>query len=250
MRENQDWLRRFQEGRHAVLGSGRLGTTLKNGMKALNFRMETEPDLADIIWICIPENSIDEDLVRGIRNRNPLAVLVHTSGYLPASVLKLRPDDPAASLHPAYSFSRPLPSMPAGILWTVEGDAAVLPALEHMVSQWQGTAVRIAEERKPAYHLACVLLANLALVPIAAAETLTNSLGLDFVRMYDSLARPILGSADLSDVGNRLTGPAARGDRETISAQLEWLRVNRPDLVDLVDTLSRWILDHPPGPPS
>ena len=248
MSKNQDWVSRFQEGCHAVLGSGRLGTTLKNGLKALTLRMETEPDRADIIWLCIPEKSIDKELVRGIRSRNPLAVLVHTSGYLPASVLKLRPDDPAASLHPAYSFSRPLPSMPAGIFWTVEGDACLLPALEHIVAQWQGSAFRIAADRKPAYHLACVLLANLALVPIAAAETIANSLGLDFVRMYDSLARPILGSANLSDVRNRLTGPAARGDRKTISAQLEWLRSNRPDMVGLVDTLSRWILEHPPDP--
>lgn len=242
------WQKRFQNGLHAVVGLGRLGKTLSNGLVTAGHRVTGEVVSADVLWFCVPESEFNGERVRAVIRDNPSAARIHTSGFLPATILGTDPGTPVASLHPAYSFPEPLSAMPSGVFWTMEGDGVLLPLLAGLVDDWQGNHAVIAADHKPAYHIVCVLLANLSMVPVSLAEQLIEDTGLPLDKLVGSLTLPLLHAVGKEGRVPAITGPAARGDRETVERQLHWLHEHCPEVATVYAALSRYILNRSSKP--
>ncbi len=236
------WRQQFREGIHVVVGRGRLGTTLANALSGAGRTVGTDHSSADFLWFCVPESQLTGDRVQSVIAQNPSAARIHTSGFAPASVLGQCPGGPVASLHPAYSFPDPLTTMPPGVFWTMEGDAVLFPALIELVDDWQGNHAVIPADQKPAYHIVCVLLANLSLVPVTLAAKLVEEINLPLGKLVGSLTLPPLRAAVENGTVPGMTGPAARGDRQTVERQLHWLKEHHPGIADIYEALSMHIL--------
>lgn len=223
---------------HFVQGRGRLGTTIVNGLENLGIPIVEELEKADVLWFCVPEKVLESEVEKLISRVGPGVKVVHTSGLLASEVVRLRPDMRVASLHPAYSFSRALPDMPKNILWSFEGDGEVRDLLFSLVRAWNGKWVEIQAEAKIPYHITCVLMGNLVDVPVGAAEEICRQFGFPFSEIAVSLLLPHMEGYKRGQILEKTTGPAARGDFETVEKEREWLRQNFPELEEVYKVLS------------
>jgi len=244
----------------AIIGAGRLGTSLgialkKNGyqIKALSCLSlssaressrligEGQPytdnlkaaGISHIIIITVPDDKIKksaEELASGIPNWEGKLVW-HCSGLLPSRIL-----DPlkakgalTASVHPVQSFAKKnaAPDMFKGVYFSMEGNPEAQQASKAIIKKLGGYSFVIKEEDKPLYHAACSIASNFLLVLLESASSLLQKSGNTPEKALKILLPLVQGT--LQNVKNfntrsALTGPFARGDIKTISSQLEALR--------------------------
>jgi len=227
--------------RHAVIGRGRLGTTVFRSLEAMGLGVHADA-AADVVWLCVPDDALAKVAAERAVEWGPGTRVIHTSGHWTADLVRVRTDLICGSLHPAHPFPHPMPSMPADLLWTFEGDDLLWPVAEFLVSRWHGTLKRLTADQKPAYHTACVLLANLAAVPGLMAREVTRELDLPWEVFVDGLLRPLVEGLKSGSLGDRLTGPAARGDMHTIHDQMAYLQQHHPDMTAVYKALTDWIV--------
>lgn len=239
----------------SVAGPGKVGTSLSAWLESLGARRvaaagrQGMADLAsggqDLLLIAVSDPALPE--VAALLARRPqAAVALHTSGCLDASVLApLRQAGTAVgSLHPLKAFPRPLPD-PAearGVFFAVDGDPAARELAHRLAAAWGGVSAEVAPESRSLYHFAATLAAGGAVTLLALAEDLARRLGLPeaAVRGYLELCRGAVARAiETGNPATVLTGPTARGDRETVDRHLEALRTLAPDKLPLVVHLAR-----------
>ena len=203
----------------------------------------------DLLLIAVGDGAVTE--VAGQLARQPQArVALHTSGSLDASALSpLRAAGSATgSLHPLKAFPRPLPD-PAearGVFFAVDGDPAARELAFRIAAAWEGVAADVPADSRALYHFAATLAAGGVTTLLAAAAEIAGKLGLppEVTRGYLELARGALAAAGQTlDEGRPLaeaiTGPAARGDRETLNHHLEALTRLAPEKLPLAMFLMR-----------
>ena len=206
-----------------------------------SLRAETE-----ILLICVPDDQIsavDRNLHRLLPQMR-LRVCAHTSGALPASVLKSVADlnIPVASMHPLQTFPRGGATVSLkDIYFALEGDAAATGILEKMVADIGGKSFNILSEQKPLYHAAAVFVSNFIPALLRSGAELVASSGIseeEYLKMATPLIRQSLENS--LDVGPSaaLTGPVARGDTRTVESHLRALRAESPAALALYRMLS------------
>lgn len=239
----------------SLAGPGRVGTSLSAWLESLGARrvgVAGRPGLAglssggqDLLLIAVPDPALPE--VASVLARRPqAAVALHTSGCLDASVLApLRQAGSAVgSLHPLKAFPHPLPE-PAearGVFFAVDGDPAARELAHRLAAAWGGVSAEVPAESRSLYHFAATLAAGGAVTLLALAKELAQRLGLPeaAVRGYLELCRGAVARAiETGDPAAVLTGPAARGDRETVARHLAGLRTLAPEKLPLVIHLAR-----------
>jgi predicted short-subunit dehydrogenase-like oxidoreductase (DUF2520 family) len=175
-------------------------------------------------------------------------VVAHCSGALSSECL-----DPAreelgcrvASFHPLQSFptvEAALASVPGSYCFG-EGDEAALLALEELGAAIGVHCVRIDTRHKALYHAAAVMACNYLTGLMDASLTLAASARIDRVVAWRALEPLIRATVEnISELGTEaaLTGPIARGDRRTVTNQLEVLDRNARELSDLYRALGSW----------
>jgi predicted short-subunit dehydrogenase-like oxidoreductase (DUF2520 family) len=130
------------------------------------------------------------------------------------------------------AFPKPLPD-PAearGVFFAIDGDPEAQELAGRMVAAWDGISAEVPPEARPLYHFAATLAAGGVTTLLSAASEIAGRLGLPeaVARGYVELARGAVAAAGQAlDAGRPLasaiTGPAARGDRETLERHLEAL---------------------------
>lgn len=239
----------------SVAGPGRVGASLAAWLEARGARRVASadradlPDLAsagqDLLLIAVPDPSYQE-AAAVLARRPQAAVALHTSGSLDASVLSPLRDAGVAvgSLHPLKAFPRPLPDPgeARGVFFAVDGDPEARALAHRIAGSWGGVSAEVPPESRALYHFAATLAAGGVVTLLALAEDLAHRLGLPeaAVRGYLELCRGAVARA--METGNPaavLTGPAARGDRATVTGQLDALGRLAPDKLPLVLHLAR-----------
>jgi predicted short-subunit dehydrogenase-like oxidoreductase (DUF2520 family) len=243
----------------AIVGTGRLGTSLGRALAKAGYRLVGLSDSnlaaarrarriigqglaadaparaaeeAEVVFLCVPDEAIRPAaaaLARsGVDWRGK--VVFHTSGLTPAAALRpLRARGAStASFHPVQSF--PLPTTPPerfrGTSVGLEGDAKALAAGRKIVRALGGRPLMLRGRDKALYHAACSLVSNL-LVPLfdLACEALERA-GIPPERIEGVLLPLLEGTLQAVKQINRaeaLTGPLARGDAETVRRHLRAL---------------------------
>ncbi len=180
---------------------------------------------ARLLFVTVSDGAI-AGVARMLRAFLPDAVIVHTSGAHPSSLI---PGEGRASCHILQSIARPedASELVESSLFTVEGDerglSLLLPLLEELGLRY----VVIEEEAKPLYHAAAVVASNYLVTLMHQALSVLSASGfpLDLgLEGLVALARGTLSNIEAKGVKNALTGPIARGDWDTVRLHVEKLR--------------------------
>jgi predicted short-subunit dehydrogenase-like oxidoreductase (DUF2520 family) len=203
----------------------------------------------DLLLIAVGDREIPA-VAAELAGRPQAQVVLHTSGSLDASVLAaLRaPRTSVGSLHPLKAFPRPLsdPAEARGVFFAVDGGGVARAMACRLAAAWGGVAAEVPAGSRPLYHFAATLAAGGVTTLVAAAAEIAATLGLpaEVSRGYLELARGAIAAAlGTLDEGRPLaaaiTGPAARGDRETLRRHLEALTRLAPEKLPLAMFLMR-----------
>lgn len=177
--------------------------------------------------------------------------VVHCSGAVDLSALDAVRE--AGGLrgcwHPLQSFPERFgePERFAGIACGVEADAELGARLEAYCHTLGAAVFRLEGVDRAAYHAAAVFASNYLVALHVAAEEAWASAGLSRQLARAALAPLTLGAAQQIarlPLEAALTGPLARGDRDTIAAHLSALSP-QPALRDLYLRLAQLLIARP-----
>jgi predicted short-subunit dehydrogenase-like oxidoreductase (DUF2520 family) len=180
---------------------------------------------ADLVFITTPDGVIAPacEKIAGTGGFRPGQLVAHTSGALPAAVL--RPAEEAGavifSLHPLQSFASPALAVERlpGSYFTFEGDPEALPFAERLVAELGGRFFRLEAASKPLYHAAACVASNYLVSLMRFMYDLAEQAGLQRELIFEAFSPLIHGT--LNNIGAvgptaALTGPIVRGDADTI----------------------------------
>jgi predicted short-subunit dehydrogenase-like oxidoreductase (DUF2520 family) len=210
-----------------IIGPGRAGTSLAaalaaHGWDVVGFlgRHDDLTDAAhgvDILVIATPDDAVATTAAAVA----PLAgtTVLHLSGSLGLDALAPHPR--RAALHPLV----PLPNaavgatrLASGMTFAVSGE----PVARLLALSLGGRVVEVADADRATYHAAACIAANHVVALLGQVERVAASAGLD-LEAFLPLTRAALD--DVAALGPRqaLTGPAMRGDWDTLSRHLDAL---------------------------
>ena len=204
-----------------VIGPGRAGLSLMAALDAAGDfesrgalgRGSPLADAAagvDLLVIATPD-----DQVRAVAEAVepvPSTVVIHLSGSLGLEALGNHPR--RGSVHPLV----PLPTVAvgvgrlrSGVTFAVAGD----PLAWAVVASLSGRAIAVEDGQRTTYHAAASIAANHAVALIGQVERVAASIGLP-LEAFSGLIHAAVD--DALELGPRqaLTGPASRGDWETV----------------------------------
>jgi predicted short-subunit dehydrogenase-like oxidoreductase (DUF2520 family) len=230
------------EGRSAacaIVGAGRVGTALAAALRAAGLDVEGplrrgEPIRSDgPVLLCVP----DVQIAAAAHSVRPPRLVGHTSG---ATTL----DPLLAAGHEAFSV-HPLMTVPheAGPEQLADAPAAVAGSTPRALDTARTIAraagmrpIEIADEDRAAYHAAASIAANLLVTLEDGAERLLATAGAGREVLVPLVRAAVESWSELG--GERaLTGPIARGDRETVARQRASVEERTPDLLETFDVL-------------
>jgi predicted short-subunit dehydrogenase-like oxidoreductase (DUF2520 family) len=210
-----------------IIGPGRAGTSLAaalaaHGWDVVGF-LGRHDDLSaaargvDILVIATPDDAVASTAAAVAPEAG--TTVLHLSGSLGLDVLAPHPR--RAALHPLV----PLPNavvgatrLASGVTFAVSGD----PVAGLLALSLDGRVVEVADADRAAYHAAACIAANHVVALLGQVERVAASAGLD-LEAFLPLTRAAVD--DVAALGPRraLTGPAVRGDWDTLSRHLDAL---------------------------
>src|SRR5580704_4662914 len=210
-----------------IIGPGRAGTSLAAALSARGWAfcgfagrgddLSGAADGVDVLVIATPDDAIAEVAAEV----EPVAgtTVAHLSGSLGLDALA--PHPLRAALHPLV----PLPNaavgatrLASGVTFAVSGE----PVARLLALSLGGRVVEVADADRAAYHAAACIAANHVVALLGQVERVAASAGLD-LEAFLPLTRAAVD--DVAALGPRqaLTGPARRGDWDTLSRHLDAL---------------------------
>ena len=206
-----------------IVGPGRAGRSFERALTATGLishgafgrhsDLDALADRADVVLLTVPDTAI-ENVAGAIRPGR--AVIAHVSGSQGLDVLG--PHRRRASLHPLVSLPNPdvgCDRLTSGIVFAVDGD----PAAGEIVDRLGGRAIRVADTNRPLYHAAAAIASNHLVVLCAQVERLANEIGVPTDAYWD-LMQSTLENVRSVGPSAALTGPASRGDIDTLQAHI------------------------------
>jgi predicted short-subunit dehydrogenase-like oxidoreductase (DUF2520 family) len=210
-----------------IIGPGRAGTSLAAALSARGWEfagfLGRHDELAraaadvDLLVIATPDDAVAE--VAAAVLPSPTTTVAHLSGSLGLDALAPHPR--RAALHPLV----PLPNavvgatrLASGVTFAVSGE----PVARLLALSLGGRVVEVADADRAAYHAAACIAANHVVALLGQVERVAATAGLD-LEAFLPLTRAALD--DVAALGPRqaLTGPAVRGDWDTLSRHLDAL---------------------------
>ena len=203
-------------------------------------RIEDLPKLAQRIIIAVPDAVIARVAGQLAKAGMREGIVLHTSGCAGLDALKpltqTRAFDGGVStgvLHPFQTIPTPeqgVRDLP-GSYFGIGGDDRAVAWAKEIAGLLKGTALSIRPEHWAPYHAAAVMASNFQVTLADAALEALETAGVDPVDGLKALG-PIMRAAleNILQLGPQgaLTGPVARGDAETVRANLSALKAAGP----------------------
>jgi predicted short-subunit dehydrogenase-like oxidoreductase (DUF2520 family) len=225
-----------------VVGPGRAGGSFAEALVSSGWRLDgvfgrgvALDDVAvgtDVVIIATPDRTIG-DVARAIR---PVAetVVVHLSGACGLDVLA--PHLRRASVHALMT----LPDAHRGAArlrggwFAVAGDQTAFDLVEAL----DGRSFLVADDDRARYHAAAAVASNHLVVVLGQVERLAASVNVPFAAFLP-LIRASVDNVEALGAARALTGPAARGDDETIERHLRALDESERPLYRVLSNAAR-----------
>jgi predicted short-subunit dehydrogenase-like oxidoreductase (DUF2520 family) len=227
-----------------VVGRGRVGTSLAAAAEraGIDARLVSHEDVGSVpdgaaVLLCVPDDSI---ATAAERLSAAPSLVGHVSGASTLDVLAAaaRRGAETFSLHPLQTFAHgetPVEGTPAAIAGSGEDPLSYARGLAEALGM---RPFEVPEEHRAAYHAAAAMASNLLVALEESAAEVLDRLGIEDGR---ELLTPLVlrTAANWSEHGpGALTGPIARGDRETVQRHRVALAESAPGLVRLYDVLA------------
>jgi predicted short-subunit dehydrogenase-like oxidoreductase (DUF2520 family) len=194
----------------------------------------------DIVFFTTQDAEL-RDAIAEYRGRVRDAVVFHTSGSTPSSILEPLRDDgnEVGSLHPLVSISSPElgPERFPGAYMCVEGDPRAVETGREIVKDLGGKSFCIETRFKTLYHAAAVTACGHLVALFDAAIEMMSDCGLSKEESTEILL-PLVTSTVLNlgkqSTAEALTGTFARADSETFTRHLAALNeVGSDELLEI-----------------
>jgi predicted short-subunit dehydrogenase-like oxidoreductase (DUF2520 family) len=206
---------------------------------------EALTDGVGVIWLTVADAALAEVAARLAAVVDPDQIVMHTAGSLASTVLAEAGVAAAVgSLHPLLAITDPRRAVDqlGEAAWTVEGDLRAVEFARALMAKVGVEPVEIASQQKPLYHASAVTAANLLVALMDAAFEMAEQSGMSRAQaraMLLPLARSCVDNLERQPTHQALSGPAARGDQETIAAHIEALEaLGDEELVALYEVLA------------
>lgn len=208
--------------RHVVvIGDGRAGGSLAGALRTAGWQVtgplgrhddhRSAVVQADVVVVATPDAAVAPVAASLVGTTE--AVVVHLAGSLGLDVL--RGHARCGSLHPLVSLPSPEVGQRrlVGAWFAVAGD----PVTIEMVESLSGRHVVVDDADRAAYHAAACIASNHLVALLAQAERVAATAGVPLEPLLGLVRGTVDNVAELG-CATALTGPAARGDADTIEA--------------------------------
>jgi predicted short-subunit dehydrogenase-like oxidoreductase (DUF2520 family) len=195
---------------------------------------------AKVFFLCVSDDAIAE-VIREIV-LPPEAILVHTSGSQPLSILGRSVTARTGVFYPLQTFTkgrkiefRDLP------IFIESEDADTEKALVGVAKSLTKKVVRISSVERKALHLAAVFASNFSnhMLTLSKEIMINNDLNFDYLKPL--IAETLNKSLDIGPE-NAQTGPAKRGDLQVLDSHMEFLKSD-PPVAEIYKQISQHIID-------
>lgn len=210
--------------RYRIIGPGKAGLSLDAALTSVGWeraglvgRGQPVHDAAqdvDVVIISVPDDAI-AGVAQAIAPGE--AVIMHLAGSRTLEVLA--PHQRVASVHPLIS----LPSATIGAMRLTDGCRFAVAGntiANDMVSALGGRAFPVADSARMAYHAGAAIASNHAVALWAQVERIAAKARIP-AEAYWHLMRTSIENAVVSSAAEAITGPASRGDWDTVRSHLE-----------------------------
>jgi predicted short-subunit dehydrogenase-like oxidoreductase (DUF2520 family) len=228
----------------AIVGRGRVGRSLARAVElaGMEVRLAGREDAvgachgAGAVLLCVPDEAIGAVAERIAADPPPF--VGHVSGASTLDTLVTTDGRGTFSVHPLQTFAdgeTPVEGTPAAIAGSDADSLAYARALAVALGM---RPFEVPEESRAAYHAAGSIASNLLVALEESAADLLGRIGVADAR--ELLAPLVLRTAAnwAERGGDALTGPIARGDRETVEGHRAALAEAAPELLAVYDALA------------
>ncbi len=221
-----------------IIGGGRAGLSLAGALEGSDFEVAeilrrgdsvaAAASGVDLVVIATPD-AVIEEVARAI---NPVesTVVAHMSGSL--GLAAVEPHRLTAALHPLVALPDPVTGSKRlrDQAWFAIAGHQIAADL---VGALGGTAFEVADTDRALYHAAAVIASNHLVALLGQAERICARVGVPFEAMIDLVRASVDNVAELGPA-TALTGPAARGDEETINRHIEALPASEREVYEVM----------------
>ena len=194
---------------------------------------------ADIYIICVKDTAIP-DIAKGLRLKDKL--VVHTSGNRSLDLLK-ECSSKSGVFYPIQSFTKNIPINFKKVPIIIEANnGEVCDELKRFARTISNHVVKLNEQDRMKLNVAGVFVNNFTNHLYTLMQDYLTKENIDF-SILQPLIQNTVDKLDLGSPGEMQTGPAIRGDQETINNHLELLK-NYPDLKEIYERLTEKIRKH------
>lgn len=183
--------------------------------------LQALPTSADLYLFCTPDDSLE-----ALWHTMPAThggLWAHTAGSVPLDKMMAWHSE-CGVLYPLQTLSKARSIDPRELPLYIEGsDEEVAARLESFARSLSGCVYRADSQQRGHLHLAAVLACNFTNHLLALSEDYLKRHDLDPKALYP-LVRETMAKAELYNPRSMQTGPAIRGDEETMNRHLELIQ--------------------------
>lgn len=204
------------------------------------------PSEVRLVFLCVPDDALPAVAERLVATDHTWdeTVVAHTSGRQTADALAplAAAGAPTLSFHPLQTFAPGTPPEAfEGIAIAVEGDEEGVTAGCALAEALGAHPMVLTAADKAHYHCAAALASNGLAALMGMVEEILAATSLretEAAELVGPLVEQTWANVREAGADGALTGPVARGDRETVAAHLDALSETTPHLVPLYAALS------------
>lgn len=174
------------------------------------------------------------------------AILVHTSGSRPMSILEQSAKN-IGVLYPLQTFTKSKKVDFSEVPMFIEAsDKTGQGILMNMAKAISNKVFNITSDDRKAIHVAAVFASNFTNHMLSIAQGILSRRGLDFQMLKPLIAETVNKSLTLGPRATQ-TGPARRGDLEILDIHMEFLKGDDDALAEIYRVISQHIVDQYAG---
>ena len=176
----------------------------------------------EIIMLCVSDDAIEEVSREIILPDH--AVVVHTSGSQSIVSLGYAATENVGVFYPVQTFTKNKSASFEDIPILIEAEnKQALKALQRLGKSISKYVKHVTSKDRLAIHVAAVFACNFTNQLLRISEEILNDRGFDFKILHPLIAETINKSLEIGPAKSQ-TGPAARGDLETLDKHMEFLK--------------------------
>jgi len=207
-------------------------------------RVKTSLDFSDsdsrIFIITVADDAIEEVAQEVVLPED--AILLHTSGSQPLSILAYAATSRIGVFYPLQTFTRNRKIDFQEVPFFLESeDESTVRVMRNMATALSRKVFTISSEQRKALHVAAVFASNFTNHMLTIARDIIEDNDLDFEWLKPLVAETINKSLTLGPEAAQ-TGPAKRGDLEILDGHVEFLSSD-DSVAEIYRAISQHILD-------